>query len=157
MPDNYNHTLKALIREITNPKQEMVHVLFDSGYENVFYRDVESGLWIEQDLGATELAKRVGRARGPGFSFPTPSLRLKWIHFTIGRQSIGFGFFKYPIADGLAFDIYSVNKRFMLTVSKVNEEAWYAIHYGGEADWNFNADIIEELPILLEGFLDDIY
>ena len=55
-----NQTTKVLIEEIYHPIHQMVHVIFEDGYENIFFTDIETGQWIEQDMGATALAKAVG-------------------------------------------------------------------------------------------------
>jgi hypothetical protein len=154
MQDQYDPFLKAYVRTIEHPKQDMVFVLFDSGYENIFFRDVESGCWIEQDLGNTDLANQVGESRKNFLGNPDRQLELKWLHIKTCKHTYGFGFFKYPTREGYAFDIYYSNRRFMFTVSKSDDEVWYAIQYGGEADWDFRPGWISELPRILEPYLD---
>lgn len=155
MQDQYDPYLKAYVRTIEHPKQDMVFVLFDSGYENIFFRDVESGCWVEQDLGCTELACLVGESRMNWLNTPEKQLELQWLHIQTFEHSFGFGFFKYATRDGYAFDIYYSNRRFMFTVSKSEDEVWYAIQYGGEADWDFRPQWISDLPKILEPYLEN--
>ena len=44
--------------EVPHRQHNMYKIIFDNGYENVFYTDVESGKWIEEDLGFTQLAEK---------------------------------------------------------------------------------------------------
>jgi len=55
-----NDVCSAKVTAIDHPYQQVYHVLFDDGYENIFFTDVETGNWIEEDLGETALAASFG-------------------------------------------------------------------------------------------------
>ena len=55
----------ARVYEIVHRHHNMYKVSFESGYENIFYTDVETGKWIEEDLGFTSLANKVGQQNKP--------------------------------------------------------------------------------------------
>ena len=50
----------AWVTEIPNRHHNMFKVIFKNGYENIFFTDVETGLWVEEDMGFTQLAQDIG-------------------------------------------------------------------------------------------------
>ena len=55
-----NDICSAQVTKIDHPYHQSYHVLFEDGYENIFFTDVETGNWIEEDLGETTLAANFG-------------------------------------------------------------------------------------------------
>ena len=51
----------AWVTEISHRNHNMFKVSFKNEYENIFYTDVETGRWMEEDLGFTRLAEDVGK------------------------------------------------------------------------------------------------
>ncbi len=49
----------ASISEILHPVHRMFFAIMEDSYSNIFFTDVETGEWIEQDLGFTRLAEAV--------------------------------------------------------------------------------------------------
>src|SRR5215216_6096275 len=92
-----NQTSKVLIQEIYHPIHQMVHVIFEDGYENVFFTDIETGDWIEQDLGNTGLAQAVGRSVEGKQKIAHSTIQLSWYHENTGCKPIHFGYIKYQL------------------------------------------------------------
>src|SRR5438045_3011528 len=86
-------TSKVIIEEIYNPIHKMVHVIFEDGYENVFFTDIETGEWIEQDLGFTSLARAVGILGRNNNTETFPIQKLIWFHEnSTAAKPLHFGF-----------------------------------------------------------------
>src|SRR4051794_34439072 len=82
-----NHTSKILVEEIYHPIHQMVHVIFEDGYENIFFADIETGGWIEQELGATSLAQAVGiLVKGEQKEMTRSTMQLSWYHENDGSK-----------------------------------------------------------------------
>ncbi len=149
----YHPELEASITYVEHPKHEMFFLAFDNGYENIFFRDVESGNWIEQDLGTTSLSADVGAYLDTLVAPADSYLTLEWLAAEFGENEFVFGFHLFELCGVPAFDIYAANKRFLLTIMKLDEETWKAFRYGGGADWNFVPGWIEKLPYILEEYI----
>jgi hypothetical protein len=141
----------AEISEIFHPMHWMFHVHFNDGYENIFFSDVETGKWVEQDLGFTPLAELVGKkieSHIPKDNVVRKS--LNWYHEEYGGRSINFGYHLFIVDGFYTYEIFAANKRYMFTLVKVNNELWQLFKVPGMAGWNYNEDYIEEIPFIID-------
>src|SRR5689334_21642811 len=106
-----NKSSKVLIEEIYYPVHQMVHVMFEDGYENIFFTDIETGEWIEQDVGNTSLAKAVGvLAKGKQKEMKHSTIPLNWYHENNGCKPFCFGYVKYQSAGNTFYAIFAASK-----------------------------------------------
>ena len=145
-----NNTSKVIVEEMYNPIHKMVHVIFEDGYENVFFTDIESGEWIEQDIGCTSLADAVGKLICENDPTKKPLTRkLTWYHEDSGKKPINFGFLKYHSAGNIFYAIFASNKRYMFTLFK-NKHLWKVLSHVNLHSWNFDLDYFQEVPFILD-------
>jgi len=141
----------AEISEIYHPIHWMFHVNFDDGYENIFFSDVETGKWVEQDMGFTALAELIGRKIES--NIPKENLVRKsvnWYNEDAGGKNIHFGYHRFIVDGYSTYEIYAQNKRYMFTLVKLNNELWQLFKVPGMAGWNYNEEYIEEIPFIID-------
>lgn len=145
-----NTTSKVIVEEIYNPIHQMVHVIFEDGYENVFFTDIETGDWMEQDIGFTSLAYAVGKLVCEDDSNKKSlSKKLIWYHENSGKKPLHFGFLKYHSAGNAFYAIFASNKRYMFTLFK-NKHLWKVLSHVNLHSWNFDLDYFQEVPFILD-------
>ena len=147
------------VRYIYHPLHKMFQVTFDDGYSNIFFTDVESGKWVEQDLGFTDLASEVGVKLVEEETLEIERRELQWYtgeHGVKGEQpeSLFFGYYRYMILNYTAFEIYAPNRRYLYTIVQLNPELWQIFKIYGPAEWDGGKDLIDKLPTILE---NDVY
>jgi hypothetical protein len=115
----------AWVTEIPNRNHNMFRVLFKNEYENIFYTDVETGSWMEEDLGFTSLAREVGTQLKNFCKNPihVPKI-LTWHKQYIDDQLISFGFFNFMKEKYKMYEIYNANKKYMYTLVDMDNEEW---------------------------------
>jgi hypothetical protein len=149
-----NQTSKVIIKEIYHPIHQMIHVIFEDGYENIFFTDIQTGDWIEQDLGNTSLAQAVGMLvesnhKGKGIEHST--LQLVWYYENNGCKPIHFGYIKYQSAGNTFYAIFASNKRYIFTLVR-NKQLWRVMSHTNLHSWNFNLDYFQEIPFILDEY-----
>lgn len=115
----------ATVQETGPLHRGIFRVIFSNEYENIFYKDVESGRWIEEDLGYTELAQLVGariryRLDGP---VHVPKL-LHWHSEEWNGSKMDFGFTCSSHDDQRLFEIYDSRKKYLYTLVESESEGW---------------------------------
>ena len=147
-----NQTSKVVIEEIYHPIHQMVHVIFEDGYENIFFTDIETGQWLEQDLGNTSLAQAVGLlVEGNQKEMMHPTIRLTWYHESNGCKPVHFGYIKYKSAGNDFYAIFAANKRYMFTLFR-DKQLWKVMSHTNLHSWNFDLDYFQEVPFILEAY-----
>ena len=118
----------AEITEIRHRKHRMFRVHFENGYENIFFTDVETGEWIEEDFGATELAIEVGKQLQTFIQHPihVPKL-LTWHKQLIGDHLTSFGFYCFLKNKYRMYEIYSQSKKYLCTLVEMDNEEWHVL------------------------------
>jgi hypothetical protein len=144
-----NTTSKVIVEEIYSPIHQMVHVIFEDSYENVFFSDIETGEWIEQDLGFTALARAVGMLITGNTREKYPTQQLTWYHENNGAKPISFGFLKYRSGGNTFYAVFASNKRYMFTLFK-NKHLWKVLSHTNLHSWNFDLDYFQEVPFILD-------
>lgn len=122
------------VSRVSNKMQEMFRIIFKDGYENIFFTDVESGEWIEEDLGFTELAKVVGSQirRFLKAPFHVPKI-LSWYKKIEKGKILNFGFFSFKSGDQKIYEIYDHNRKYRYTLVDMQNNEWQLLS-GAESD-----------------------
>jgi len=135
--------------EIYHPLHSMVHMRFADGYENIFFTDVETGRWTEQDLGFTELADLVGEKYESRIKTKKSVYRkLKWHYSIQDKKPIHFAYSHYKIFDLPVFEIYSPSRRYLFAMVCITKTEWKVIKIPG--DLRYDNNLILELTRILE-------
>lgn len=142
---------RVKLRKIADTRHSMFFVQFEDGYENVFFTDIETGEWMEQDLGPTHLAASLGELISTHYqnTFPNYSTQLTWFE-PAGRLRFRFGYVKRNNGNKVIYDIYHSNKRFMFTLIKDEEEGWeipFNYNYNG---WHFKINYFNDIAFIIE-------
>jgi hypothetical protein len=130
----------------------MYKVSFKNGYENIFYTDVETGRWMEEDLGFTLLAQEVGAQIKHFMRNPihVPKL-LTWHKQYLDGKLIHFGFFNFMNGNQKFYQIYNSNKKYMYTLVDMDNDEWQILGNasgpGNRVDSIFVRKVIEILPL----------
>ncbi|MEO6537355.1 MAG: hypothetical protein ABIT07_04910 [Ferruginibacter sp.] len=125
--------MTALITQIPHRSHSMYRIIFESGYENIFFTDVETGKWIEEDLGFSALAEKVGeqiRNLTQNF-FHVPKI-LTWHKQFVAGKLVCFGFFNFMKGPHRMYEIYNANKKYMYTLVDMNNEEWQILGTSNE-------------------------
>lgn len=142
----------AWVSEIVHRHHNMYKVSFQNGYENIFYTDVETGKWIEEDLGFTSLAEEIGIQIKKFMRNPihVPKL-LTWHKQQIDNKLIWFGFFNFMNGSQKFYQIYNANKKYMYTLVDMDNNEWQILGsssvLGSNIDSSFVRKLIEILPL----------
>ena len=142
----------AWVTEIAQRIRNIFRVRFKNEYENVFYKDVETGNWMEEDLGYTELAREVGNQISNFMHSPihVPKL-LVWHNERIDDKFFRFGFISHKNGNHRLYEIYNSHKKFLYTLAVHNEtDDWQLLsnrpHSITVKDKLFMEHVIEVLP-----------
>lgn len=144
----------ASVTEIVHRHHNMYKVVFKNSYENIFYTDVETGQWIEEDLGFTELAAEVGKQIKDFMKNPihVPKL-LTWHRQLVNDKLVCFGFFNFMNGNQKFYQIYNSNKKYMYTLVDMENNEWQILGNnsitGSHIDTGFARQIIEILPLYI--------
>jgi len=113
------------ITPVEHAQHALFHVVFKNGYENMFFTDVETGRWLEEDLGDTTLAAAMGNWFEPLLSSkPDVRKRISWCRLRIAAMDLCFGFLK-RIENGRAvFEVYSDNRKFLCNLRRSKKGRW---------------------------------
>jgi hypothetical protein len=142
----------AWVSEIVHRHHNMFKVSFKDGYENIFYTDVETGNWIEEDMGFTELATEVGSQIRSFMRNPihVPKL-LTWHKQLIDDRLVSFGFFNFMNGNQKFYQIYNAGKKYMYTLVDMDNDEWQILGNTGLhtdcIDTGFVHRIIQILPL----------
>ncbi len=140
------------ISEIYHPVHLMVHARFDDGYENIFFTDVESGRWTEQDLGFTELAGLIGEKYKSGSKGKKSVFRkLKWHFSIVDGKPVHFAYNNYSFSSLRVFEIFSPNRRYLFAMVCISRTEWKVLKIPG--DFIYDNDLIINLTRILEPHL----
>ena len=142
----------AWASEIVHRHHSMYKVSFKDGYENIFYTDVETGKWIEEDLGFTDLAREFGNQIRTFMRNPihVPKL-LTWHKQFIDDRLISFGFFNFMNGSQKFYQIYGFNKKYMYTLVDMDNDEWQILGNSPSVnkliDTSFVHQLIQILPL----------
>jgi hypothetical protein len=142
----------AWVTEVAHRHHNMFKVLFKNEYENIFYTDVETGKWMEEDLGFTKLAEEVGNQIKNFMRNPihVPKL-LTWHTQYINSRLFCFGFISLMKGNHKLYEIYNANKKYMYTLVDMDNDEWQILGNTSSAissiDPIFVEQVIQVLPL----------
>ena len=126
-----NDVSPVRVTAIEHPHHLLYHVVFEDGYQNMFFTDVQTGEWIEEDLGKTTLAADLGekllQLQGASQKRP-PFKRLFWCRASIADMVVNFGYYSYSENTRTIFELYGVNHKFLCNLVKSKKGRW--VMYG---------------------------
>jgi hypothetical protein len=143
----------VVVTRLHHPLHLMYQVQFEDGYENIFFTDPETGSWIEQDLGRTELAYILGEQLKTLSNENIKTRTITWLDLKESAERLHFGYHQYKISDFPAFEIYSWNKRYLYTLVQIETTTWQVFRLSGPGEWEGGNEIVETLPYILEKFI----
>ncbi|MEO8769922.1 MAG: hypothetical protein ABI402_07550 [Ferruginibacter sp.] len=140
----------AWVTEIPNRHHNMFKVIFKNGYENIFFTDVETGLWVEEDMGFTQLAQDIGAqirdfARNP---IHVPKI-LTWHKQIVNDTVLNFGFFNFMKDKYKMYEIYNANKKYLYTLVEMDNEEWQILGNNSLAIKNIDPIFVEQIIQIL--------
>ncbi len=146
----------AWATEMYNRNHNMYRVLFNNGYENIFFTDVETGQWIEDDLGFTVLAQKVGLKIKHFMNYPihVPKL-LIWHKQLIDGKLLFFGFFNFMTGNKRFYQIYNSNKKFMYTLVDMENEEWQILGHPSFINIQINSSFVEKVVQILPNYTEN--
>jgi hypothetical protein len=143
----------ARVSEILHPVHHMFFVTMEDGYCNIFFTDVETGSWIEQDLGFTPLAEAIGKVLSKAIeNKPVSKKHLTWHREYTPGTKIHFGFHHYIIKGYLIYEIFAANKRYMFTLVKLDIGLWQLFRIPSVFEWNYDQALVEEIAFCIDNF-----
>ena len=146
----------AWVTELSHRHHSVFKVSFKNEYENIFYKDVENGFWIEEDLGYTELAQNVGSQIWNFINHPihVPKL-LVWHKEYHDSKKFCFGFTSHTKDDLRLYEIYNCQKKYLYTLAETIEGEWQILGNQssllGNIDPAFVLQVIDILPYYSAG------
>lgn len=142
---------------VPHRKHLMYKVIFENGYENIFYTDVETGKWIEEDLGFTRLAEMFGGQIRLQHFIPihVPKI-LTWHRQVTCNKPFLFGFFNFKKGHHKMYEIYDSRTKYMYTLVEMDEADWQIMGnsnvMNGNVDRAFINQVTKILPLYSANF-----
>ncbi len=133
---------------IVHRYHRMYHVSFSNGYSNVFFTDVESGRWIEEDLGFTELAHHIGiQLKKYEYAAPMCYKKLEWYHGSSEGNDLTFAFICSVFGSEQIYQVYGANRKFMFNLIHKQNGEWDLLDNGSTHKTNVS---IEKILAIVE-------
>lgn len=146
-----NEASWVVVDTIIHPIHKMVHALFENGYENIFFTDVATGEWIEQDLGMTALAGIIGNIAEVNDGADWPKQEIIWYRGSHETRLVLFGYIKYKNSGFTFYEIFGINRRYMFTLFKSNQ-TWKVFSHSKQLAWNFDLNYFQDVPFILDTY-----
>jgi hypothetical protein len=136
--------------EVPHRQHSMYKVIFENGYENVFYTDVESGKWIEEDLGFTQLAAKIGEQINTAQQnlFHVPKI-LTWHKQVNDNKVMMFGFFNYMKGHHKMYEIYDSRSKYLYTLVEMDERDWQILGNSNVVNGNIDPHFVQMVTRIL--------
>lgn len=151
----HNRPVKGNIAVIQHRQHTLYHIDFNNGYSNNFYRDVENGKWVEEDLGCTDLAVQVGDiSMTQERTFIHVPKKLQWHNIPTVKPGLHFGFYKYQSHEDTVYDIYHVNKKFLFSLIHSPYEGWQALATDTQLIANASDEFLHHVLNTLEQYAE---
>lgn len=119
---------EGLATEIIHRHHYMYQVSFSNGYENIFFTDVETGDWLEEDLGFTSLAAEVGMQVSGSLRhlFHVPK-QLTWHHQPENNKRLSFGFIHIMNGNQHFYQVYNASRKYLYTLVEMENDEWHIL------------------------------
>lgn len=147
--------MSARFEEFYNRHHHMFKVNFENGYENIFYTDVETGEWMEEDLGFTSLAKSIGEEINTFMRQPVhvPKM-LTWHRKHIDDTLFLFGFFAFKKGQHNMYEIFNQNRKYMYTLVQMDSEDWQIMGNQNFDVYKVNSEFVQNVIEILPLYTD---
>lgn len=140
----------VLLSEMVHPIHCMFHALFEDGYENIFFADVESGEWVEQDMGFTNLAAMIGKKIENLYYFDWEKKEITWFEEEEEQgRHLHFGYHVDHSAGYRVYEIFAPNRRYMFTLVKLQSHVWQLFKIPGSG-WEYDEVYVQQVPFILD-------
>ncbi|WP_126973791.1 hypothetical protein [Gynurincola endophyticus] len=136
------------VSEMEHPVQSMFHVAFDYGYENIFYKSVDHGDWIEQDIGQTSIATCIGNIIEQHYQLEDWEKPLTYVEADSNYGLLNFYYYKFKSSGFSLYEIYALNKRYMFSIVSLQNKAW-ELHKMPGSYWNYPEYFVEIIPEII--------
>lgn len=133
----------------------MFKVSFKNEYENIFFTDVETGEWIEEDLGPTELAREVGKQISSLQQHVHVPKNLIWHKEDYDSKTICFGFNTAMKGNNRMYEIYGANKKYMYTLVDLSNDEWQILGNSASLMSNIDPAFVEHVINILHLYTED--
>ena len=138
------------LNEMVHPIHCMFHVSFEDGYENIFFADVESGRWVEQDVGFSSLAEMIGKKINNLYHFSPVKKTITWCHERDDDdQLVHFGYHQDTSGGYLVYEIFAANRRYMFTLVRLHNHVWQLFKIPGSG-WGYDQEYVQKIPFMLD-------
>lgn len=143
-------TINASAYHVIHTRKLIFNVRFKNGYENIFYADVENGQWIEEDLGYTLLAAKVGEQIIQRLNYPVhvPKI-LTWQQIEPGISDKKFGYYQFRQGRDTLLEIYDQNKKYLYTLAEADADEWQILLGNFNALKGINLQFLERITASL--------
>ena len=142
--------IECIAMQVPHRKHLMYKAVFDNGYENVFYTDVETGKWIEEDLGFTKLAAMFGEQIRLQHFIPihVPKI-LTWHKQLTDEKPLLFGFFNFMKGHHKMYEIYDSRCKYMYTLVEMDEADWQIMGNSNVVNGNIDRAFVNQVTQIL--------
>jgi hypothetical protein len=143
--------LAASVTEVNHPQHAMFHVVMEDGYENIFFSDVETGEWIEEDLGHTALAQKIGNEIEQQVKVSKPAFKQLTWHKELDDDGVllHFGAFEYRYGKNHVYEIFRSNRKFLCYLLQTSSDQWLLLEPYNNVISKEDIDMVERLPQVL--------
>jgi hypothetical protein len=152
-----NDVSPVRVTAVEHLHHRLYQVVFEDGYQNMFFTDVQTGEWIEEDLGKTTLAAALGEKllQLQEGSVSSPAIkRLSWCRASIADMVVNFGYYSYAENSRTIFEVYGVNHKFLCNLVKSKKGRWVMFGNYREIKEYQYTNQLHVIISLLEGMAD---
>ena len=142
-------TQSVTLSEMVHPIHCMFHAAFEDGYENIFFADVESGEWVEQDVGFTSLAAMIGDRIEHLYYFDWGKKDITWFEEEDHGSHIYFGYHADNTAGYRVYEMFAPNRRYMFTLVKLQSHVWQLFKIPASG-WDYDEAYVQKIPFILD-------
>ena len=144
-------------KQVAHRQHLMYHVVFDNGYENVFFTDVESGNWIEEDMGFTKLASILGYQFRLLHCNPFHVNKiLTWHRQVYNDKLIAFGFFNYMKGHHKMYEIYDSKRKYLYTLVEMDKDDWQIMGNSNLLNGKIDPFFVDQVTRILPLYMADM-
>lgn len=115
----------VVLSPVIHNKHRMYKAIAADGYENIFFTDVETGKWIEEDLGFTAYAAVIGNYIDlQNFRTKHFPKTITWGKILKDGKPVLFGFCYFVYGEERVYEIYHANRKYMYSLVQHNGDDW---------------------------------
>ena len=116
---------KMVLSPVIHNKHLMYKGVATDGYQNIFFTDVETGKWVEEDLGFTAYAAVVGNyIDQQNFRTKHFPKAISWRNILKKGKPVLFGFAYFVHGEERVYEIYHANRKYMYSLIQHHGDDW---------------------------------